>query len=261
MPSAHRILALVPPESLSRIRACAPPGIVVEAVTLAALVRTSWDLAGGFVVVDPQGWHAEALNAAAKRASECGARLVIYSSLTSAVCSCVNAAADFAVPEVILRETDDSYPALRAALLRKAASLPGLVLAELVTRFAKLPGPLAARFTSFFSWAPIPHYVSELCSLVKCSRKVLVSHLHKYGLADTQVVIEVARVARGYHYLEDGANVSVASALAYFGSVRAMGDAFNRTLGVAPARAAHHIDRRDVAAMLIRLALGGRAIR
>lgn len=251
VPATRRVLASLPPGPLARVRACALPGTSVEAVTFADLLEKRRDMAGGFVVVDPDGWHVEGVAVLAKRTAENGGRLVLYSGLTPRICRYVKAAVAEAVPEVILRDTDDSSPALRAALRRNIVSVPALVLAGLADPLARLAHPIGSHVTSYLAWAPIPTKVGSFCDAVGLSRKSAVARLHACGLRDTEIVLDAARVARACYHLLDQLKVPDAARLACFGSERTMRDAFARSLGATPSDVRRRWDVNEAAQRLI----------
>jgi|GEM_PF-3155167 len=240
--AARRIRAHLPPHLLAKLRSCAPPGAVIEDVTFDALVKPHAAAPGGFVVVDTEGWHFTGIAAVARRAAEAGARLVLYSSLTTMACKHVNAAVmEVApatgrkiVPEVVLTGTDDSREALSALLRSHDPTVPAFVLAGLGDSLERLADPVGSRMTSYFAWAPIPNSVATLCEVVALDRQAVLARLHASGLGDTEVVLEVARVAAACQRLFCDSTVAAAADESGFGSERTMRDAFARRLAAAP---------------------------
>ena len=201
----RRVLACLPQSSLARLSSCISPGVggVIEAVTLAELLELRRIPAGGFVFVDPDGWHLEFVTSVAKRTADGGARLVLYSDLTTSLCRYVKAAVVGAVPpEVVMTDTYDSRRILRTLLENDTLSTPALVLAGLANPLARLTYPVGARLLSYLAWAPIPHKVQTFCEVVRLSRQVVLARLHESGLSDTAALLEVARVARACQQLK-----------------------------------------------------------
>lgn len=247
----RRILAHLPQAQLALRYACAPQGSAIEDVAFPALLRPRPDLAGGFVVVDPEGWHIEAVTNVAQQAAENGARLVLYSELTRNPCRHVLAAAEVTVPEVLLRNSDDAMHVLRAALGRDVASVPAQVLAGVVGRLVVVPHPIGSRLASYLAWASIPGRVRDFCEAVGLRRKAVLARLHKAGFNDTEVVLEVARVARACDLLLGRLTVGKVARQACFCSERAMRDAFGRRLGATPSDVRQGRDAKDAARRLI----------
>lgn len=206
----------------------------MQGVAFPELLERRADLAGGFVVIDPDGWHEESITAVASRAAESGARLVIYSALTAALCRHVAVVAAVTASEVVLSNTDDSGAVLRETLRRHVASVPALVLAGLSGNLMRTSDSLGAHVTSYLSWAPIPATVQRFSDVVGLSRRAMLARLHACGLGDTVTVPEVTRAARACHHLLDDLPVPVAARLACFGSERAMRGAFERRLAATP---------------------------
>lgn len=176
------VIAIVPAGVLARIRAGAPHGAEVLPTVVSEVGAYLKRALGGTLVVDPDGWHLEALQHLADKCDRHGVRLVVYGELGPVVCRQVGAVAKVTVPEVVLRGTDDSLPALRVALDRREASVPALVVQRLAHRLILLHPPLGGLTLALYAWAPLPESVALFASQVGATETAMRTWYRKVGL-------------------------------------------------------------------------------
>jgi hypothetical protein len=246
-----QILAHVPNALRRRLEASVPRGARVRFVSPPDLLDALRTEAGCTVILDPSGLSDDFLALVAVGTTRAGGRLIAYAKLERSTCRQLATMVDAVLPILVLAETDDDIPRLRAHLIAEFESVPALVLRGLAKRLARLRPELGERTAGLFAGAPIPATTAEFATSLGATEKQVWSWYRGQRMSSTNDFLHGAKVARAYDLARSGQPVASAWERADFGSERAMRDQFHRFVDSPPTHACRSLLPQEMARALV----------
>jgi AraC-like DNA-binding protein len=244
-------LAVLPPESIARLRRLLPTSVSISAMTPLEAMQSLGSTVGGSLLLDPTALLQATTARLMDLANANGVKVVVYVALTGIASARICALA--ATRSFELAIVGEESPWLLELIRAVDPSAVSLAFRELAGRVAMLPEPLRTEIVRLFGGDGRSTQVGDIYRRLPIAASTALDWLHAQGLPSFVLLVGGIRLAHSWPALADSNHtlIEVAESCG-FGSERALRENCVRLTGFPPRSAARRLTQSEFSQRIIR---------